>query len=42
LAASVIAGVLWDVAGPATTFFAGAIFTVLALCVVPVAYRMIR
>ena len=41
LAASVIAGVLWDVAGPATTFFTGAIFTVLALCVVPVAYRMI-
>ena len=42
LLASVIAGVLWDVAGPAVTFFAGAIFTALALCVVPVVYRMIN
>ena len=41
LLASVIAGVLWDVAGPATTFLAGAMFTGLALCVVPVIYRMI-
>jgi MFS family permease len=41
LAASVIAGVLWDAAGPATVFLAGAIFTALALCVVPVVYRMI-
>ena len=30
LAASVIAGVLWDATGPATTFFAGAAFTLLA------------
>jgi MFS family permease len=41
LLASVIAGVLWDMAGPATAFFAGAVFTAFALCVVPVVYRMI-
>src|SRR5262245_20393481 len=41
LLASVIAGILWDVAGPVATFLAGAIFTTLALSVVPVAYRMI-
>ena len=31
LAASVIAGALWDFAGPKATFFAGAVFTSLAL-----------
>jgi hypothetical protein len=31
LAASIIAGVLWDVAGPMWTFLAGAAFTALAL-----------
>ena len=41
LLASVIAGVLWDIVGPVATFLAGAIFTALALGVVPVAYRMI-
>ena len=41
LLASVIAGVLWDLIGPAATFFAGAMFTALALGVVPVVYRMI-
>jgi MFS family permease len=31
LAASIIAGVLWDLAGPMGTFLAGAAFTALAL-----------
>jgi hypothetical protein len=31
LVASVIAGALWDVYGPAATFLAGATFTVVAL-----------
>ena len=31
LAASVIAGALWDVWGPQGTFLAGAVFTVIAL-----------
>jgi MFS family permease len=31
LAASVIAGALWDITGPATTFIAGAVFAGLAL-----------
>ena len=39
LAASVIAGVLWDALGPQTTFLAGAIFTALALAVVPLVPR---
>jgi MFS family permease len=41
LAASVIAGLLWDAAGPQITFFAGAIFTALALAVVPLVRRSI-
>jgi MFS family permease len=41
LAASVIAGVLWDAVGPQVTFLAGAIFTALALAVVPFARRRI-
>jgi MFS family permease len=41
LAASVIAGVLWDVLGPQVTFLAGAIFTALALAAVPLVRRMI-
>jgi MFS family permease len=36
LAASVIAGALWDVAGPRATFLAGAVFTLLALGALPV------
>src|SRR6266545_2148910 len=39
LAASVIAGVLWDLLGPQVTFLAGAIFTALALAVVPLVRR---
>ncbi len=35
LAASIIAGALWDVAGPAGTFLAGAVFTALALASLP-------
>ena len=31
LAASVIAGALWDLAGPAGTFFAGLVFALMAL-----------
>jgi MFS family permease len=41
LAASVIAGVLWDAFGPQVTFLAGAIFTALALAVVPLVRRSI-
>jgi MFS family permease len=39
LAASIIAGALWDSAGPAGTFLAGAIFTAVALMALPVARR---
>jgi MFS family permease len=39
LAASVIAGALWDVIGPDGTFLAGALFTVLALVALPLARR---
>jgi len=35
LAASVIAGALWDVVGPAGTFLAGAAFTAIALAALP-------
>jgi hypothetical protein len=31
LVASVLAGALWESVGPQSTFFAGAVFTVLAL-----------
>jgi len=37
LLASLIAGALWDVIGPASTFLAGATFTLLALLVIPTA-----
>jgi len=37
LAASVVAGVLWDVIGPAGTFLAGAAFTAIALAALPLA-----
>lgn len=43
LAASVIAGVLWDAIGPSATFFAGAAFTALAMigiALVPLSARM--
>jgi MFS family permease len=39
LAASVLAGALWDIAGPAGTFLAGALFTALALVALPLAHR---
>ena len=43
LVASVIAGALWDVAGPQCTFFAGAAFTVLTLAgLLPVRGRLRR
>lgn len=39
LAASVVAGALWDIAGPAGTFLAGAAFTAIALAALPLAHR---
>jgi MFS family permease len=41
VAASVVAGALWDVVGPQVTFIAGAIFTALALAVVPLLRRSV-
>jgi hypothetical protein len=41
LAASMIAGVLWDAAGPQATFAAGAIFTALALAALPFVRRVV-
>jgi MFS family permease len=41
VAASVIAGALWDAAGPQVTFVAGAAFTALALAAVPVLRRSV-
>ena len=35
LAASIVAGALWDIAGPAGTFLAGAAFTAIALAALP-------
>ena len=39
LAASIIAGALWDVIGPDGTFIAGAVFTAIALTSLPFAHR---
>ena len=39
LAASVVAGALWDVIGPDGTFLAGAAFTAVALAALPLARR---
>ena len=39
LAASIIAGALWDVIGPDGTFIAGAVFTTIALASLPFAHR---
>jgi MFS family permease len=39
LAASVIAGALWDLTGPQGTFLAGAAFTAAALCALPLLRR---
>jgi MFS family permease len=42
LAASIVAGALWDMVGPAGTFLAGAAFTALALAALPFArWRMV-
>jgi MFS family permease len=41
LAASVVAGALWDIVGPQMTFLAGAVFVALALVVLPFARRRI-
>ena len=35
LAASIVAGALWDIAGPSGTFLAGALFTAVALLGLP-------
>jgi len=35
LAASILAGALWDIAGPTGTFLAGAVFTAIALATLP-------
>jgi MFS family permease len=39
LAASIIAGALWDVIGPSGTFFAGAAITAVALVALPFAHQ---
>ncbi|HET7912615.1 MAG TPA: MFS transporter [Pseudolabrys sp.] len=41
LAASIIAGALWDVIGPDGTFFAGALFTTVALAALPLVRRRV-
>jgi MFS family permease len=39
LAASIVAGALWDMVGPSGTFFAGALITVVALAALPFAHK---
>jgi MFS family permease len=39
LAASVVAGALWDISGPTETFLAGAAFTAVALLTLPMMRR---
>ena len=39
LAASIIAGALWDLIGPSGTFFAGALITAVALVALPFAHK---
>jgi MFS family permease len=41
LAASIIAGALWDMVGPDGTFLAGAAFTAIALIVLPFAHKRV-
>jgi MFS family permease len=41
LAASMVAGALWDVVGPAGTFLAGAAFTGVALAALPLVRRRV-
>jgi len=40
LAASIVAGALWDAVGPTATFLAGAIFTAIALAALPAVRRV--
>lgn len=42
LLASIIAGALWDAAGPTVTFVAGAVFAAIALLAVPLVHRAVR
>lgn len=42
LAASIVAGALWDSIGPGATFFAGALITTIALAALPLARRKIN
>jgi MFS family permease len=42
LAASIIAGTLWDIFGPSGTFLAGAAFTLAALVVTPFAHKTVK
>jgi MFS family permease len=42
LAASVVAGLLWDMIGPSGTFFAGALITAAALAALPLARQRVR
>jgi MFS family permease len=42
LLASIIAGALWDVIGPAATFVAGASFATIALLCLPVIRQMVK
>jgi MFS family permease len=42
LAASVIAGALWDAVGPTATFLAGAVFTLLALAALPAVRNSVK
>jgi MFS family permease len=42
LAASIVAGALWELIGPGATFFAGALITTIALAALPLARRKIK
>jgi len=42
LAASIIAGALWDAIGPTGTFLAGTAFTLIALSILPAVRRFVR
>ena len=42
LAASIIAGALWELIGPSGTFFAGALITAVALAALPLARKFVR
>jgi predicted MFS family arabinose efflux permease len=42
LAASIVAGALWDMIGPAGTFVAGALITAVALAALPLLRRTVE